>query len=283
MPFIRGTIFRILPAVALICAALAAPAQSGNAGAVRGTVTDPSGAVIPNATVSLSNATSGFNRTVLTDQTGQFVFSNIPFNPYRIAVSAPGFASLIQSTEIRSTVGINLKLILQIATADSTVTVEAGGDLVETDSTFHTDVDRELMDKLPMESESSGFSSLVTQSTPGISADSDGQMHGLGDHAENSFSVDGQSITDQQSKVFSNQIPLDSVQSLEVISGAPPAEFGDKTSVVIKVTTRSGLDTPRPTGNVYSSYGSFGSVERAASTWPQAARRQANFIAGKLP
>ena len=37
----------------------------------------------------------------------------------------------------------------------------------------------------------------------------------------------GQSITDQQSKVFSNQIPLDSVQSLEVISGAPPAEFGD--------------------------------------------------------
>jgi len=39
----------------------------------------------------------------------------------------------------------------------------------------------------------------------------------MGDHAENSFSVDGQPITDQQSKVFSNQIPLDSVESLEVI------------------------------------------------------------------
>jgi len=260
MPFTRGTIFRDLFLMGLFVAALSAPAQTGNAGAVRGTVTDPSGAVIAGATVTLSNATSGLSRTVTTDATGQFAFLNIPFNPYRVSVSAPGFAALSQSAEIRSAVGINLKLVLQIAEAASTVTVEASGDLVETDSTYHTDVERELIDKLPMESESSGISSLVTQSTPGISADSDGQMHGLGDHAENSFSVDGQSITDQQSKVFSNQIPLDSVQSLEVISGAPPAEFGDKTSVVIKVTTRSGLDTPKPTGNISSSYGSFGSV-----------------------
>ena len=42
-------------------------------------------------------------------------------------------------------------------------------------------------------------------------------------------------------KVFSNQIPLDAVQSMTVIGGAPPAEFGDKTSLVIDVATRSGL------------------------------------------
>src|SRR6266478_5206854 len=87
-----------------------------------------------------------------------------------------------------------------------------------------------------------------------------GLFHGLGDHASNSFSVDGQPITDQQSKVFSNQIPADSIQSLEVISGAPPAEFGDKTSLVIKVTTRSGLGVTTPTGSVRASYGSFGTV-----------------------
>jgi hypothetical protein len=91
-------------------------------------------------------------------------------------------------------------------------------------------------------------------------ADSNGLFHGLGDHAENSFSVDGQPITDQQSKVFSNQIPLDSIQSLEAVSGGPPAEYGDKTSLVIKVTTRSGLGVTKPTGSVFSSYGSFGSV-----------------------
>ncbi|HEY6765378.1 MAG TPA: TonB-dependent receptor plug domain-containing protein, partial [Candidatus Sulfotelmatobacter sp.] len=113
-------------------------------------------------------------------------------------------------------------------------------------------------DKLPLESQSSSVSSLVTLSTPGIAADSNGLFHGMGDHAENSFSVDGQPITDQQSKVFSNQIPLDSIQSIEVISGAPPAEFGEKASVVINVTTRSGQGVTPPHGALTASYGSFG-------------------------
>src|SRR5208283_4114662 len=96
--------------------------------------------------------------------------------------------------------------------------------------------------------------------TPGVSADSNGLFHGLGDHAENSFSVDGQSITDQQSKVFSNQIPANSISSIEVISGAPPAEYGGKTSLVIVATTRSGQGVTKPTGSITSSYGAFGSA-----------------------
>ena len=134
------------------------------------------------------------------------------------------------------------------------------GDLVETDSVTHTDVDRGLFDKLPLESQSSSLSSLVTLASPGIAADSNGLFHGMGDHAQNSFSVDGQPITDQQSKVFSNQIPLEAVQSMEVIEGAPPAEYGDKTSLVIVVTTRSGLGFTQPHGDVTASYGSFGSA-----------------------
>jgi hypothetical protein len=85
-------------------------------------------------------------------------------------------------------------------------------------------------------------------------------FHGLGDHASNSFSVDGQSITDQQSKVFSNQIPANSIQSIEVISGAPPAEYGGKTSLVIVATTRSGQGVTKPTGSISTSYGAFGSA-----------------------
>ena len=99
----------------------------------------------------------------------------------------------------------------------------------------------------------------MTLATPG-SADSNGLFHGLGDHASNSFSVDGQPITDQQSKVFSNQIPLDSVQSMEVIEGAPPAEYGGKTSLVIVVTTRSGLGCYQPHGDVTASFGTFGTA-----------------------
>ncbi|HEY2116188.1 MAG TPA: hypothetical protein VGJ51_13910, partial [Candidatus Angelobacter sp.] len=111
-----------------------------------------------------------------------------------------------------------------------------------------------------LESASSSVSSLVTLVTPGIAADSNGLFHGLGDHAENSFSVDGQPITDQQSKIFSNQIPADSIQSLEVIDGAPPAEFGEKASVVINVTTRSGQGVTTPHGEFSTSYGSFGTA-----------------------
>src|SRR6202163_1904197 len=112
---------------------------------------------------------------------------------------------------------------------------------------------------VPLESASSSVSSLITLSSPGVVADSNGNFHGFGDHAENSFSVDGQPITDQQSKVFSNQIPADSIQSMEVIEGAPPAEYGGKTSLVINVTTRSGLGATTPHGDVTASYGTFGS------------------------
>jgi hypothetical protein len=261
MPIHRGTLLHILPvAFVLLFAALFASAQSGSAGPVRGTVTDSTGAVVPNATVHLSNEVSGLNRTETSGADGQFEFSNVPFNPYRIDISANGFATLSKSFEIRSSVGENLKLVLNVAAASSTVTVEATGDLVENDPTFHTDVDRDMFIKVPMESESSSLSSLVTATTPGVAADSNGLFHGLGDHASNSFSVDGQSITDQQSKVFSNQIPSNSIQSIEVISGAPPAEYGGKTSLVIVATTRSGEGVTKPTGSISSSYGSFGSA-----------------------
>ncbi|MGO9306084.1 MAG: carboxypeptidase regulatory-like domain-containing protein, partial [Candidatus Korobacteraceae bacterium] len=264
MPLTRGAILRILPILVFTFVAIGASAQSGNAGAIHGTVTDPSGAVIPNATVHLTNPESGLDRSATTDALGQFTFSNIPFNPYQIAIAANGFGSITRNVEIRSSVGTSLKLALPVAGASSTVTVEARGDLVEDDPTFHTDVDRDLFIKVPLESQSSSLSSLVTLSTPGVAADSNGLFHGLGDHASNSFSIDGQSITDQQSKVFSNQLPSNAVQSIEVISGAPPAEYGGKTSLVIVATTRSGQGITRPTGSISSSYGTFGSATAGA-------------------
>ena len=261
MSFFCRKFFRILPLTALFIAAIAAyAAQGGNAGSVRGTVTDPSGAVIPGATVHLTNAISRLDRSVTTDATGQFEIDNVPFNNYNLSASASGFASQSENFTLRSAVGMSLKLILPIEAAASTVTVEASGDLVETDPTFHTDVDRDMFIKVPLESQSSSLSSLVTLTTPGVAADSNGLFHGLGDHASNSFSIDGQSITDQQSKVFSNQLPSNSIQSIQVISGAPPAEYGGKTSLVIVATTRSGQGVTKPTGSVTASYGSFGSA-----------------------
>jgi hypothetical protein len=253
-------------------------AQSGgSSGTVSGTVLDPTGAVVPNATVEIHNPVSHFDRSAATDAAGNFSLPNIPFNPYHMTVSAEGFANTAQDVDVRSVVPIAVKINLQVLSSTTTVTVEAGGDLVENDSTFHSDIDRNSFDKIPLESATSSVSSLVTLSTPGIAADSNGLFHGLGDHAENSFSVDGQPITDQQSKVFSNQIPLDSVQSMEVISGAPPAEYGGKTSVVIVATTRSGQGVTKPHGSVSTSYGSFGSSNIAADV-AYGGKNWGNFI-----
>jgi hypothetical protein len=216
--------------LAFLLGAGASWAQSS--GSIEGVVKDPSGAAVAGATVEISNAISGFARTATTGISGDFRFTNVPFNPYHMVVSAAGFAASVQDLDLRSTVPASIQIGLKLGAAQTSIMVEAnGGDLVENDPSFHTDVDTALTDRLPLESQSSSVSSLVTLATPGVVADSNGLFHGLGDHAENSFSVDGQPITDQQSKVFSNQIPLDSIQSLEAISGGPPAEYGGKTSL----------------------------------------------------
>lgn len=260
MPFLRGTMFRLLSFLLVAGVAAGAAAQTGNTGPVGGTVTDPTGAVIPGATIHLSNAISGLSRTTTADSTGMFTFDNVPFNNYELTATASGFSRMQQSLVLSSPVGVTVNLVLKIEGAASTVTVQAAGDLIEDDPTMHVDLNREMFKKVPLESASSSLSSLVTVSTPGVSADSNGLFHGLGDHASNSFSVDGQPITDQQSKVFSNQLPANAIESLQVISGAPPAEYGDKTSLVIVVTTRSGEGVTKPTGSINTSYGSFGSV-----------------------
>jgi hypothetical protein len=93
-----------------------------------------------------------------------------------------------------------------------------------------------------------------------VAADGNGFFHPLGDHAQVSFVIDGQPISDQQSKVFSTQLPVSAVQSLEIVTGSPNAEFGDKTSLVASITTRSGLGAAHTFGNVDATYGSFGTV-----------------------
>ncbi len=261
-------------------AASAIRAQSSGAStSVGGTVVDPSGAVVVGATVEIENPVSGFNRAATTDSSGNFTIQNVPFNPYHLTVVAKGFDGYVQDVSVNSTVPINVKIALKITGTTTSIRVESSGeDLIETDSTDHTDVDRALFEKLPLESASSSLSSLVTLASPGIAADSNGLFHGFGDHASNSFSIDDQPITDQQSKVFSNQLPVDAVQSMEVIAGAPPAQYGDKTSVVIVVTTRSGLGSTTPHGGVTASYGSFGSVN-GGFDFSYGGQKWGNFIA----
>jgi hypothetical protein len=189
LAFYKKSLLAASTSVFYLVLSLSAYAQSGgNSTSVTGTVSDPSGAMVANATVEIRNPVSAFSRSTATDSSGKFTIPNVPFNPYHVTVTAEGFNPYSQDIDVRSSVPVNLGIGLKVGTSTESVTVEAtGGDLIENDPTFHTDIDRDLFDKIPLESVSSSVSSLVTLSSPGIAADSNGLFHGLGDHAENSL------------------------------------------------------------------------------------------------
>ena len=187
----------------------------------------------------------------MTDSAGTFRFTNIPFNPYHVQVAQPGFAPAAQDVNVRTTVPIPVRIQLSVAGVTQSVDVQAGiGDIVENVPYAHADVDITTLEKLPTLSPASGLSDAIMLSSPGVVADSNGFFHPLGDHAQTSFAIDGQPISDQQSKVFSTQLPTSAIQSMEIDTGSVDAEFGDKTSLVAQVTTRSGLNAKRVFGNV---------------------------------
>src|SRR5439155_19196049 len=131
---------------------------------------------------------------------------------------------------VRTTVPVPVKIEIAVAGIAQSVSVEAGaGDIVENVPYAHADVDISTLDKLPTFSPASGLSDAIMLSSPGVVADSNGFFHPLGDHAQTSFDIDGQPINDQQSKAFSTQIPVNAIQSMEIIAGTSNAEFGDKT------------------------------------------------------
>ena len=241
---------------------VAPPARAqglGGAGTVQGTVKDPTGGVMQSVDVKITNPVSGFTRTVTTDAAGKYAFSNLPPQPYHLAVAAQGFQPLERDVTVRTAVPITLDLTLALAGATATVEVVGHAeDLLERDPSAHTDVDQSLIEKLPVES-SSGLNQVITLSSPGVVSDSNGFFHPVGDHAQSQFSIDNQPITDQQSRLYSNQISEDAVESMELITGVAPAEYGDKTSLVVHIVTKSGLDQPKPTGTVSLGYGSFSS------------------------
>src|SRR5262249_3653142 len=109
--------------------AIGACAQSS--GTIEGVVRDQSGLVVPNATIEIHNPVSHFDRSTTTDGQGRFRFTTVPFNPYHLMAKATGFAEFAQDVEVRSLVTVSIEVKLIVATAETSVTVEEGADLIE--------------------------------------------------------------------------------------------------------------------------------------------------------
>jgi len=251
---------------------LAAPlfSQSISSGTVTGSVLDPDKMSIPKAQVELRNQVTNYSQTTMTDDNGAFRFNNIPPSMYEIVVTASGFAARREPLEISNPVPISLSFTLQMAEVATTVDVGASLSLIDTDPSAHTDANSSAFMKLPSFDPASGLSSIINNSTGGTASDANGFFHPLGDHAQVSFIIDGQPISDQQSKVFSTQLPPDAIESMQLITGAPDAQYGDKSSLVVNATTKSGLGA-HPFGSIEGVVGSFGTYgENATFGWGSA-------------
>ncbi|HUK36706.1 MAG TPA: TonB-dependent receptor [Vicinamibacterales bacterium] len=256
----------LVVAIAVFSPSVGRAQELGGAGTIQGTVKDQTGGAMQAVTVTLSQAVSGLMRTTTTDAEGKFVFRNVPPNPYHLTVQAQGFKNAERDVDVRTAVPISLDLMLEVGVTEAISVVGHTEELVERDPTAHTDVDTTTIQKLPIEA-SSGLNMVIMKASPGVAADANGFFHPLGDHAQTQFSIDNQPIPDQQSRIYSNQISPNAVQSMELMTGVAPAEFGDKTSLIARIVTKSGLDQ-KPTGSADFGFGwmANGSCANAGQT-----------------
>src|SRR5918911_820192 len=119
--------FRDLVKTVIVCGLLLpfGPTVFGQAriGSVQGVVKDPTGALVPNAKVTVVQPVTGYKQTTTTDAQGTFKLVNVPFNTYKVQAEAAGFQLAEQSIDLESTVPVNVELSLSVEETTAAVTV----------------------------------------------------------------------------------------------------------------------------------------------------------------
>jgi len=250
--------------------------DEARAQSVCGVVQDQSGAVIAGARAELN----GIATRLRTDANanGRFCFGQIQPGSYELTAQAHGFAAKRRKLAVQAGQSFEVSITLALESLGQQVTVAEGSADVVSLNVAQTQIGAGLIHNLPSESVNASLSSILTLATPGVASDSNGVFHPLGEHAETSFSIDGQPISDQQSRIFSNQVSVSAIQEMRTLQGAPPVEFGDKTSLIVEATTRSGLNAGRSSGTISAGYGSF-HTPTASVTLASGSARIGNFIA----
>jgi outer membrane receptor protein involved in Fe transport len=261
-------LFEIPFRAAIICGALILPGPTAFAqariGSVQGVVKDPGGALVPNATISVTQPVTGYRQTTQTDAQGSFKLVNLPFNTYKVRAEANGFQPAEESIDLETTIPLNLELSLTLEQTTAAVTITTGGSvLLEPDRTSSdTDINQTLLDR-PLGAAPSRAIESIVASTPGFVTDDNGRMHPRGSESQVQYVIDGVPVTDNMSAIFSTSLDARTLRTVEVLTGGIPAEFGDKLAGVINVNTRSGLEGPTQ-GGISLSGGSFSTGEAAA-------------------
>ncbi|MDQ3213618.1 MAG: TonB-dependent receptor [Acidobacteriota bacterium] len=239
---------------------ICSPAQAQVSGRITGTVVDPSGSIVVGAAVTLVNERTGDVRTAESNETGSFVFPNVPPSSYSVLVRAKGFTALEKTSLVLSAnqslaVG-NLQLLVGDVT--DTVTVAARGASVELDTSGQNQVitAKQLGGLM---SRGRDIVSLITV-LPGVSqnasSDSVGgnwgtgtpNMQGLRSHW-NTFQLDGQPGNDiDVLNFFTMSVSMDAVEEVSVKSNSYLAEEGRLPGANVNIVSKSGTQQFRGSG-----------------------------------
>lgn len=252
----------VLPHVLVAALFVSAQAQVHN-GSVTGVVSDPTGALIANAVVRLDQPLAGHRHQLVTGNAGEFVFNNVPFDQYTLRVMASGFEVVSQPVVVRSNVPVKVEIRLAVAGSKTSVEVGSQENLVERDSSSSaTTIGESSIRQAPRTSRNRLLQELVA-TAPGSATENNGLIHVRGVDDGILYVIDGIPIVDRLDAVSASPIDTDTINSLQIITGNIPAEFGGRSAAVVIVHPKSGIDSPL-VGDVALGAGDFRTNEVAA-------------------
>ena len=222
-------------------------AQTGGQGALEGTVTDPSGAVVPNATVTATNQASSVSTTRTSSSAGLYTITPLIPGVYTVTVTAQGFQVFKQQNiEVNGLTVTGFNASLLVGSSEQTVTVsDAPPELQTTNPTLGTTITNETYESLPnimngQQRDPTAFATLAPGAQGGTRAPI---MSGTGNYLAEVY-VDGIPTTSSNeqgdNRTVSNSIPVEAVDQMQVVSGGPGAEY--QGAGAISFTTKSGGD-----------------------------------------
>src|SRR5271155_3514417 len=224
-------------------------------GSIRGTVSDPSGAIVQAATVTAKQIETGLTRVAITDRQGEYVLVELPIGHYQLEVQAKGFETYLQegiSLDVNQNAAVSVHLKLGSETQQ--VEVSANATLVQTtvSSLGQTVMEREILN-LPLDGRN--FSQLGLLQ-PGVVPLTPGLLEAGGPARQNqAYAVDGQRPesnnfmidgADNESSVdggFVLKPPIDAIAEFKILSHNANAEFGRNTGSTTNIVTRSGTNS----------------------------------------
>lgn len=220
--------------------ASAAPAMASST-PFSGRLLDEQHRPVAGARVQLRNRVSGYRQGTRSDAAGRFTLHNVPLGDYHLEVFAKGLEAVHRDLELRT--ALPLELTLPLRAVGTTVAVEEPLSLVEGHPAVHLDIDKSSIRLAPAPVQSRAMESILL-ATPGFTANDNGRFHFRGSHGQLTTVVDGIPLSDHTHATHSNSLDPAQVESLSVLTGGIPAEYGGKPVAVVQLTTRSGLGTP---------------------------------------